>query len=73
MLPSAVMRKDSMRCGTRGENLVLYFPSPSFLVKASFLFFRCCLSWLNTVFARSAVLCKSQRGFSKTKQIVKYV
>ena len=29
------MRKDSMRCGTRGENLVLYFPSPSFLVKAS--------------------------------------
>lgn len=29
------MRKDSMRCGTRGENLVLYFRSPYFLVKAS--------------------------------------
>ena len=28
------MRKDSMTCGTRGENLALYFPSPSFLVKA---------------------------------------
>ena len=31
------------------------------------------LRWLNTVSARSAVLCKSQRGFSKAKQIVKYV
>ena len=29
-----------------------------------------CLRWLNTVSARSAVLCKSQRGFSKAKQIV---
>ena len=34
---------------------------------------RCRLRWLNTVSARSAVLCKSQRGFSKAKQIVKYV
>ena len=33
----------------------------------------CRLRWLNTVSARSAVLCKSQRGFSKAKQIVKYV
>ena len=32
-----------------------------------------CLRWLNTVSARSAVLCKSQRGFSKANQTVKYV
>ena len=31
------------------------------------------LRWLNTVSARSAVLCKSQRGFSNAKQTVKYV
>ena len=31
------------------------------------------LWWLNTISARSAVLCKSQRVFSKGKQIVKYV
>ena len=31
------------------------------------------LRWLNTVSAQSAVLYKSQRGFSKAKQIVKYV
>ena len=31
------------------------------------------LRWLNTVSARSAVLCKDQGGFSKAKQIVKYV
>ena len=31
------------------------------------------LRWLNTVSARSAVLCKSQQGFSLAKQTVKYV